>query len=773
MIANAGWPKNCRVGALCGGETLPLDLARNLYAKADTAWNLYGPTETTVWSFHHRLRASDFGTDVHAVPIGRPLPGTTYSLLHEESKEGSGELCIEGPGVSAGYFDRPDLNAGKFVQTGDEGATPGFATGDVVTHLPDGNVVYLGRSDRQIKLNGFRIEPGEIESLINRSAVVEQTAVKLITHSESDKRLAAYVVLTREAVLQHHRTVENWRDVWDAAYRMRSTETDQNGGTGYTSTFTGEALSESDIREWADATSARVTGFSPETVLEIGCGVGIIAQRLLAAGVQQYVGCDISKAALETSHLKLTAGREFTGKWDLQQLPADQIYKLGDRHFDLVLMNSVVQYFPDVTYLGDVLSQAIALCRSGGVVVIGDVPPRSLKLVLGIAAAVGALPAHSSQEDVILKAATIGRGELWLEPFDFAELASHQTRIVAMETDLRLGKGRDEMTRYRYDVVFRLDLDSRRQCTLIETFDYEDIKPNAGGLSRWLADAPSELILRNVPNSDLENDLVIAGPYLPTPQASALQVEQFTGSITKLTPAGFRSWAENRGRSVAIRWSQCTKLGRLDICIGAVGSVYPAFELPVLRTTTPSGSAFRDEPVEVLNVDIGSEIRQLLSENLPGYMIPSHFVYLNRMPLTYNGKIDWTSLPSVDLGSLASDEAEGCPTPGNAEETIARIWGKILGLASPSHAASFFELGGSSILIADLATRLTATFKVDVEVVDLFVHTTIVGQGALIRGLSVGSSTTLDSSRLNEIGSTAERRKSFAASSRLKRDTMR
>jgi len=178
---------------LLGGEGLPAALAARLLPVVKALWNMYGPTETTVWSSCWRVEAPERG-----ILIGAPIAGTEFHLLDPEQRPvptgAEGELCIAGLGVAAGYLNRPELSAERFVQlTGIEG--PLYRTGDLAVLEAPGRLRHLGRMDAQIKLRGYRIELGEIESVLLEQAEIEQAAVLVREDRPGDQRLAAYVVL--------------------------------------------------------------------------------------------------------------------------------------------------------------------------------------------------------------------------------------------------------------------------------------------------------------------------------------------------------------------------------------------------------------------------------------------------------------------------------------------------------------------------------------------------------------------------------------------------
>jgi natural product biosynthesis luciferase-like monooxygenase protein len=175
---------------MVGGEALPPDLAKALRGNMNGALlNMYGPTETTVWSSVARL---DMVGD--RIPLGGPIANTALSVRSEAGHalpEGvAGELWIGGAGVTAGYWQRPDLTAERFVEAGGE---TWYRTGDLVRRMPDGAMDFLGRIDNQVKIRGHRIELGEIEALLAAQAGVREAVVTAFAEPSGDRRLVGYV----------------------------------------------------------------------------------------------------------------------------------------------------------------------------------------------------------------------------------------------------------------------------------------------------------------------------------------------------------------------------------------------------------------------------------------------------------------------------------------------------------------------------------------------------------------------------------------------------
>ena len=201
MLLDAGWPGLPGFKALCGGEALPPDLAAELLARVSHVWNMYGPTETTVWSTCYRLQPEG------PVLIGHPIRNTTVYILDKSGRPAPpgvpGEIFIGGAGVARGYRNRPDLTEERFPLDphGTHASARMYRTGDLGRYLNDGNIEYRGRMDNQIKLRGFRIEPGEIETVLARHPSVQLAAVVLQADRPEDARLVAYLVARPNATI--------------------------------------------------------------------------------------------------------------------------------------------------------------------------------------------------------------------------------------------------------------------------------------------------------------------------------------------------------------------------------------------------------------------------------------------------------------------------------------------------------------------------------------------------------------------------------------------
>jgi non-ribosomal peptide synthetase component F len=189
MLVESGWTCDPELLMLSGGEALDAGLARALRQRGGRLWNLYGPTETTIWSTAAQVEESD-----RRVCVGTPIRNTQVYVVDPWGRLVPpgvvGELWIGGVGVGRGFVGGAGLTAQRFVA--DPFGAPGgrvYRTGDLARWRDDGCVELLGRADHQVKVRGFRVELGEVESVVSGFPGVEQAVVVA-----REDRLVAFVV---------------------------------------------------------------------------------------------------------------------------------------------------------------------------------------------------------------------------------------------------------------------------------------------------------------------------------------------------------------------------------------------------------------------------------------------------------------------------------------------------------------------------------------------------------------------------------------------------
>ena len=194
LLLESGWMGGPRFKALCGGESLPRELADLLLDRVGELWNLYGPTETTIWSTVARIER---GQD--PITVGRPIANTQVYVLDAAGSPSpigvAGEIWIGGAGLANGYHRRPDLTAERFVPDRLARAVGArlYRTGDLGRWDGAGRLHHLGRLDHQVKIRGFRIELGEIEAVLGTHPAVRQAICATHEAGPGDLRLVGYV----------------------------------------------------------------------------------------------------------------------------------------------------------------------------------------------------------------------------------------------------------------------------------------------------------------------------------------------------------------------------------------------------------------------------------------------------------------------------------------------------------------------------------------------------------------------------------------------------
>lgn len=196
MLLSSNFKGGPHMKFLSGGEALPRDLADQMQQQAGAVWNLYGPSETSVCS--HMCRV---GSEKNIL-IGPPLDNTTNFVVKQDNElcdvDEPGELLIGGVGLGIGYINRQDLNREKFIEFRGQRM---YRTGDLVRCTADGQVEHLGRIDSQVKVNGHRIELGEIDAALADQPSVRMAATIVREDQPGDRQLIGYLIAEEKFTL--------------------------------------------------------------------------------------------------------------------------------------------------------------------------------------------------------------------------------------------------------------------------------------------------------------------------------------------------------------------------------------------------------------------------------------------------------------------------------------------------------------------------------------------------------------------------------------------
>jgi amino acid adenylation domain-containing protein len=718
---------------IASGEVLPQASVRMLYDRLPgaTVYNLWGVTESSVDSTAWECPRD---TDSAVVPIGTPIANTRIYILDRFGNPvpigTPGEAYIGGVGVGSGYYRRPELTEQRFVPdpfSTARGATL-YRTGDLARYQPDGTIVFLGRADFQVKVRGLRIEPGEVESALREHPAVRDAVVlaRKMTEDADDRQLVAYVIpadgATAPAASASGR-VSDWENIFEQNYRLDTAEPADFNIVGWNSSYTDQPLPAEEMRVWVESTVDRIRGLRPERVLEIGSGTGLLLARI-APHTRRYAATDISATAVGHVRDKIVPTLPDAVDVRLYQREAHDFSELSDERFDVVVVNSVAQYFPDSDYLRDVIGKALACLRPGGVLFLGDL--RNLTMLhafhveVELARAEPGLTVGQLRERV--RQRTAQEQELVVAPEFFTALRAEHPSIARVEVMLKRGDHHNELTRYRYDVAVHVG------------------EPAAAAVSParvpWtsVADArrilteerPDALRIDGVPNArvdEINSFLSAMGSATDNAVVHALRGPEAAAGVE---PEAWWRLADETGYRVDVAWHGGAGDGSYRVTLYKPDSGYLA------DWAEPAGAVRQhtnNPRLLELSRWLSMDVPRFLRDSIPEFMVPSAVVALGDFPVSANGKLDRDALPLPPRGVHATGEIVQPRT--ERERQLAELWCDVLGLAEVSVDRGFLELGGDSLLGIQMVSRANAR-GLPLKPQDVFQSRTIAAMAALV-----------------------------------------
>jgi amino acid adenylation domain-containing protein len=734
---------------ICSGEALPFDLQQRFFERLRAELhNLYGPTEAAVDVSYWECRPD---TSMTIVPIGKPIWNTQLYILDTYLQPVPvgvpGELHIGGVNLARGYLKQPGLTAQKFIADpfSKEPGARLYKTGDLARFLPDGNIEYLGRIDYQVKLRGFRIELGEIETTLDSHPGVRQSVVMAREDVPGDKRLVAYVVPNPEyrgtsdsepTDALSAEQVSEWSEAFDEAYRRGgSVEEVTFNIRGWDSSYTGEPIPSEEMRVWVETTVDRIKAMRPKSVWEIGCGTGLLLFRV-APGTERYYATDISQTALGFLEQQLQRPESRMPQVKLERKAAHDFDHDATRsQFDAVVLNSVIQYFPDLDYFMKVLEGAVESVRPGGAVFVGDV--RSLPLLESFHTSVEMFRADNdlSRKELARRVQKGVRqeGELLLDPAFFNAICQRWPRVTHIEIQLKRGRAHNELTRFRYDVVLHVGEQAppRIECPWL---DWENQGLSRASLAELLGETQPEMLgLTGIRNARLRAEAV-AAEWLAAEDGSGtvadLRKHIGESSAETVEPEDLWSLEQELPYLLEVRESKIATDGRFDVVLrrrNAKGAVadYAIARFPGESENVRPWASYTNNPLrQRVAGKLIPQLRLYVGGKLLEYMVPSAFVLMDSMPLTSNGKVNRRALPAPE-DSILEGRGDYRPPQTPLEELVAAIFADVLRIERAGLDDNFFELGGHSLSATQVVSRIRQNLRVDLPVRAVFESPTV------------------------------------------------
>jgi amino acid adenylation domain-containing protein len=712
------------------GEALERELVNELYVRhgVEKVFNLYGPTEDTTYSTYGLIGR---GVREGACSIGKATGNTRVYVLDRNLEPVAvgitGELYLGGLGLARGYQNQSGLTAERFVADPHSGAATGarmYRTGDLVKWRRDGNLEFIGRADQQVKVRGYRVELGEIEALLREHPAVQDAVVLVREITAGEKQLVGYVVRQQnDAERARARTVhiEEWRNLYQSVYEDMQGQADDFNITGWESSYTGEPIPAEEMRMWTEETVRTIKALNPKRVVEIGCGTGLLLTRL-AGDCEKYLGLDFSKEVLE--QLKsYVATRPDLKHVELREAMAHELSFLKEGDVDLVILNSVAQYFPDVNYLLEVLGEAVRITQESGHIFVGDV--RSLSLLEAYHTSVQLHKAADGVTPEELRARVglelLNTKELVIDPKLFVQLGRTEGRwkkISRVEISLKGGDYNNELNRFRYDVTMRMGLRKEKITAPSKWIRWDE----SGDWKQELRKALAMHWEQGVGVSEIPDQRVAEC-------TEAVRLLQKKNQKNRLQNAGQlrADCAVTKGEDphtvmelarrldVRLNWQRLGADGIYDAIFAphweeeeeTFGEQIPGYYEHYANRPSQGGG----------NGELGQTVREYLGKRVPEYMVPGVFMVLHRLPLTANGKVDRNRLPAPDY-SVRKKHYRAHRTP--EQEILCSLFAEVLGAPSIGVDDDFFELGGHSLMATRLVSRVREVLGVEVMIRTVF-----------------------------------------------------
>jgi amino acid adenylation domain-containing protein len=666
---------------ICGGEELTASIRDRFFGQMHAElYNIYGPTEATIGATAARCEPDDIGQPVN---IGKPIANTQVYILDARLKPVpigvAGELCIGGDCLARGYLNDPIATAEAFVPNpfSEDGARL-YRTGDLARFLPDGSISYLGRMDKQVKVRGHRLELAEVEGALAQHPRVRACAVVPIERAGGTQRLTAYVVAARDEP-QLWPSVGEY-DVYDAVlYHAMSHDERRN-------------------RAYQAAIRRTVNG---KVVLDVGTGAdALLARFCIDAGAKRVYAIESDQEAFQHAiHLVDSLG--LTGR--VIVVNADSRVVTLPEPVE-VCVSEIIGTIGSSEGAVEVLNDARRFLRPDGVMI-----PQSCTTLfapVSVPASVVGAAAFTDLPRLYVDQVFARIGH----PFDLRLCVKNLP-----EECLLAEPGVFEQ------LDFRASMDSERQSAATFVIGRDAVMH---GFVLWINLFPDEHEILD----SLRTGLSWLPVYFPAFHPG-LQVSK--GDVIR-AHCSARLGSDARMPDYSIHGSVLRQHGE------ALDFVYDSpYRSSSYRANPFYASLFRNGPMSAglpfgqAGPDLVPDLRRYLRTQLPEYALPASFVLLDRLPLTATGKLDQNALPRP----TGTTEAAFVAPHSDLEKLISDIWSGVLDMDELGAQSNFFDLGGNSLLITQVRSRLESALSRDISVMDLFQYPTI---SALARFLDDG-----------------------------------
>jgi amino acid adenylation domain-containing protein len=685
--------------------------------------NLYGSSEVAADATCCNIKQVSWGNNKSI--IGNPISNIHVYILdknmsHVKTME-IGEIYISGIGLARGYLSAPELTAARFLanpfsDTVEKEHSRLYKTGDLAKYLTNGNIEYIGRNDNQVKIRGYRIELEEISQVLSSYKEIEYSVVLAKSfpqnniYSENKYLVAYYLRKIDSKKIDNESFVNEWNQVYQLEYSSLDKEDFSNNLQLWKSSYTGAYISREEMYEWVNSTVERIMKLVPKVVLEIGSGTGLLLFNIIK-DCDHYYAIDFSERA-NNYVINLADKLGYKDKITSMLSTADNIpYGQINKHYDTVILNSVVQYFPNIDYLSKVISSIISNFTGAGQIFLGDV--RDFRLLKCFHYSIQKYKNKNFTKRQVIYFSYRDK-ELLISPEYFIQLKKLYDKISYVEILPKIGIANNEMNNYRYDVILHINKDLENDIIVVDV--KEDSFTKVTDIKQFLeTNNKNNLLLIKYPNLRIYQNYQ---EYLKF--NDNLPIKKEYNKILSLTD--IQELVQYSGYK-----SKCflDPVDPLYLNILLFKSPYSA-NIGLNYHLIYQSSNISNNPLissKLIDNSFSRQLNKYLSMRLPEYMIPLYYVPLETLPLTTNGKLDKNALPDLELGT-----ANLCVPPRNElEYKLCEIYADILGLSEEIIGITdeFYKLGGNSLLAIRLLNELNKQLNLNVSLTSLLKKQTI------------------------------------------------
>lgn len=495
---------------------------------------------------------------------------------------------------------------------------------------------------RTAVIGGATVAFDEVERVIAELPRVAAVRVEADSGPDGAPRLVARVTPApgggRAAEVESRR-VDEWQSIYEWVYG----ELPQSGGfgdnfVGWHSSYTALPIPLAEMREWRDETVARILAHRPRRVLEIGVGTGLLMASV-APHCEHYLATDFSPTAIARLTEQVAALPELAGRVSLLVREANDFTGLDGGPFDLVVLNSVAQYFPNADYLADVVVGALRLVRPGGAVFAGDI--RNLRLLPGFRTAVlgrSLLDCEGTAADAVRHSCADER-ELLIDPDFFAAVRARTPGAGPLSVRVKRAVHHNELSRHRYDaVLYRSAGDRAGEVRDAPTLEWgRDVSGADEVGERLAAQAPERLVVLSVPNARVRHEAAAARLAAGGAPAAEVVAALDAAGADGVDPEDFPRIAAAHGYRAAVAWGRSGEPDHVDVSFTRAAAGGPedgadadaAPYAPAGRLDLPF-AAYGNDPARAAENGFVNALRTELAQLLPGALMPSAFVLEER-----------------------------------------------------------------------------------------------------------------------------------------------